>query len=160
MSFMEFWGEQTNPGSVGRVGISTEHAACTSPVLVWGRVLFLGAAVPVLWMLAAMNIPLPAWQAWTAVIGGTLIYAGIAYFVDPQPDMENIGWCGGFVDNPCRYSDDLNRNLVGLQILFGPGRFMVESAADWLALMFPPNDEDSFDPPSTSTPHPIRPSSE
>jgi len=146
MSFMEWWGERTNPGNVGRVGISTDHAPCTSPGLVWARVLFLAAAVPTLWTLAAVNLPLPGWQAWAAVVGGTLIYAGAAYFVDPQPDMENIGWCGGLVDHPWRYSDDINRNLFGLQILLGPGRFLVESVADWLALMTRSDEGERFDP--------------
>jgi len=73
----------------------------------------------------------------------TLIYLAIAYHVHPQPDMENIGWLGGLLDHPFRYSDDINRFLVFLVILLWPGRFIAESFVDSFRLLLHARDRNS-----------------
>ena len=130
MSFLEFWGERTNPGQVGSVEIRAEHDVCRCRPLVWARFILVMLAIPALWGVGAFYIPLPLWQALTLVVGSTLIYVALSYSLDPKPDTENLGWAGGLIDDPLRYSDDLNRSLMSLKILLGPGRFVAESVAD------------------------------
>ncbi len=133
MSFYEFWGERVDPGKVGKVALSTEHEACTCRPLVLGKLLFVTIVLPVAWALVIPYVPLPAFQAAVLVVGITLIYVAISYFLDPQPDTDNLGWCGGLVDHPWRYSDDLNRWLMTLKIVLAPGRFVAESVLDVIA---------------------------
>jgi hypothetical protein len=38
--------------------------------------------------------------------------------------MGNLGWFGGRMDNPFRYSDDINRFMLFLKVLFIPGRLL------------------------------------
>lgn len=133
MSFYEWWGESVDPGKVGKVGLATEHEACTCRPLVIARFLFVVIAVPVAWCLIVPYVPLPTVQAAVLVAGITLIYVAASYFIDPQPDTDNVGWAGGLIDHPWRYSDDLNRLLVMFRVLLGPGRFVAESILDAMA---------------------------
>jgi hypothetical protein len=134
MSFLEFWGERVDPGSVGTVAVGEEHEACQCRPLVWARFVFVVIGLPVLWFFAVPYVPLPTPQAWAAVVGGTLIYVALGYLVDPQPSMDNIGIAGGMIDHEWRYSDDVNRALLAAKVFLGPGRFVAESLADMMAV--------------------------
>ena len=66
-----------------------------------------------------------------------LIYAGvwvvaflIARFVTFSPDMNDLGWAGGLIDRPFSYSDDYNRHLLFLKVLFSLPKFILHTAAD------------------------------
>lgn len=48
-------------------------------------------------------------------------------FVHPYADTSNLGWLGGLVDDPFRWSDDWNRSMIFLKILLMPGRFVGRS---------------------------------
>jgi hypothetical protein len=52
------------------------------------------------------------------------IYCFAGYLIMPKPDYSNMGWAGGLLDNPFRFSDDINRMLFGLKVLLYPGRFV------------------------------------
>ncbi|MBN2474447.1 MAG: hypothetical protein JXB62_07550 [Pirellulales bacterium] len=134
MSFLEWWGESVDPGKVGTIDLSGEHEACQCRPLVWGRLLCIVIGLPVFWYLTVPRVPLPTWQSALLVIGGTLIYVAVAYLIHPQPDLKNIGPAAGMIDHPWRYSDDLNRLLLGVQCVLGPGRFIAESLLDALVL--------------------------
>jgi hypothetical protein len=141
MSFLELWGEQVDPGRIGTVEVGQEHDRCRSATLVWLRFITVVVGLPVIWYFSIREIPWPLWQASAAVIGGTLIYVAAAYLLQPEPDMSNMGWCGGLIDNPVRWSDDANRLLVSLAIVLGPGRFVAESVFDAIAMLSPPDEE-------------------
>ena len=141
MTFLELWGEQVDPGPVGTVEVGQEHEPCRSGPLVWLRFLTVVIGLPALWYYAIREIPWPLWQAAAAVIGGTLIYVAVAYLTQPEPNMDNVGLCGGLIDHPCRWSDDMNRFLITLAIVLGPGRFVAESIFDAIAMLSPPDEE-------------------
>ena len=135
MGFYEYWGEEVDPGKVGKVELGTEHEACRCKPLVIARFLAVVIALPAIWTITIPLIPLPTWQAAAAVIGGTLIYVAVSYLVDPQPEMDNLGPAGGMIDHPWRYSDDVNRTIAGLAMILGPGRFIAETMLDCSTLL-------------------------
>ena len=51
-------------------------------------------------------------------------YFVLALFLRPKPNYENMGWAGGLIDNPFRYSDDINRSLFWANIYLYPGRIL------------------------------------
>lgn len=71
----------------------------------------------------------------SAGLGVLAAYLLVAYFVRPRPTTTNIGWAGGLVDHPFRWSDDLNRGLLFLRVLLWPGRFAVSAMRDMLGLI-------------------------
>ncbi|MEE9603126.1 MAG: hypothetical protein V3V75_07465 [Thermoguttaceae bacterium] len=130
MSFMERWGESVDPGNTGNVDISAQHETCRCLPLVAARFVAVVIGLPVAWYKIIPHVPLPLFQAIALVIGGTLVYVALAYLINPQPDIENLGWAGGLIDHPWRYSDDINRTLLTAQCFLGPGRFIAESLLD------------------------------
>lgn len=63
------------------------------------------------------------------LIGGviTLIYCIMGYFAVPDPDMDDLGWAGGLINNPFRISDNINRTLLFFRIALAPGKFLAET---------------------------------
>ena len=62
------------------------------------------------------------------------VYGAIGYWVSPRPNYQNVGFFGGVIDHPFRWSDDYNRTLGVLRILLWPGRFVSVSLRDLLRL--------------------------
>ncbi|MFO0914578.1 MAG: hypothetical protein U0795_16590 [Pirellulales bacterium] len=67
---------------------------------------------------------------YVAVISVLIVCLVTAYFVRPVPDYRNLGWFAGMMDNPLRYSDNINRTLLFASVLLVPGRFLVKSVFD------------------------------
>jgi hypothetical protein len=150
MSFYEYWVESSSGrrGPTGTIKVGEQHEACRCKPLVVARFIFVVIGLPAIWFFTVPLVPLPLWQAAAAVIGGTLIYVAVSYLLDPQPDMDNMGVAGGLIDNPFRYSDDINRHLATLAIVLGPGRFVAESVMDIGVLFEQPSEPEEFAPPA------------
>ncbi|HEX6574412.1 MAG TPA: hypothetical protein VF042_05525 [Gemmatimonadaceae bacterium] len=128
MSVFEWIFEQNNRGPSGTVDFDSPapHVA-RRPIIIMRSVIavvILGGAV---WMIAISGDP---------VAGGLLlaIYLVASYGLAAKPDMSNTG-VAGIIDHPFRYSDDVNRYLVGMRLVLWPGRLVLGSLRDliWLA---------------------------
>jgi hypothetical protein len=132
----EYLGEQIDPKNIGTFEFNTEHEAPKRPLwLVLLKLFGLLAMLPIGYVLVIPLLPLPAWQSISVASGILLIYIGLAFFVRPEPDTDNLGWAGGLVDDPFHYSDDANRWLLLLHCALGPGRFASEAILDACALL-------------------------
>ena len=60
-----------------------------------------------------------------------LIYLFISSIIRVKPNTENLGWVPFIIDNPFRFSDDINRFLVVIRILFMPGKYISRSIVDF-----------------------------
>lgn len=130
MSFYEYWCEQYDPKPVGSVDLNIEHIAQKSLGVILFKVFASAILSAGLFWLPFHYLPLHGWQS-IAVAGGImLLYIGVAFFCIPKPDMSNIGYLGGMVDNPFRYSDDMNRGLMFFAALLMPGRFVASTVLD------------------------------
>lgn len=69
-----------------------------------------------------------------ALAGGVfLLYLCVGYFIRPKPDLSNVGYAGGLVDDPFRYSDDRNRSLLFFAILLLPGYLLARPVVELFA---------------------------
>lgn len=98
------------------------------------KVVALVAILPAGFALVVQLIPLPPLQASLVTAGVLLIYSGLAYFIRPEANTDNMGWLGGAMDDPFQYNDDINRVLFKAHCLLGPGRFVAQSIVDLLTL--------------------------
>ncbi len=131
MSLFEWMAESHNPGPQGSLGL--EGASRRPPRGdVVPRFVFalaiLGAAGFFLFV-TGLAVAYPA-----LTLGLVAAYLVISYFARPEPDTSNLGWFGGWMDNPFRFSDDVNRTLLFLKIVLLPGRFVSESVVDFVCL--------------------------
>jgi hypothetical protein len=98
------------------------------------KIVALLAILPVGFALVVPLIPLPPLQACVVIAGVLLIYSGLAYFIRPEANTDNMGWLGGAMDDPFQYNDDLNRLLFKANCLLAPGRFVAHCIIDLLTL--------------------------
>jgi hypothetical protein len=135
MSLFEWLGESWDPGDVGgcEVGARGRETRPRWVVLfffVLAAALLSGAAYA-LWF----QLQLRSGQFWLFCGTATLLYLLLGYFVHPEPDFDNVGWFGGMMDHPFRYSDDANRFLLFLMVALFPGRLLAESLWGGLRLV-------------------------
>ena len=133
MGWLEWLGESWDPQSPGAVtfggpGDDEDNDGPSVPGLVIRFGIAVGALATVYYLLFAYLLPL-TWQAVCITSAVVFAYLLIARFVRPEPEMDNLGWLGGLVDDPFHYSDDINRFLLFLLIVLAPGRLI----ARWLA---------------------------
>jgi hypothetical protein len=77
----------------------------------------------------------PLWKAIATALAAMTVYTAVAYFVRPEANTDNMGWFGGFGNDPTQYSDNFNRWLWKLHMFLGPGRFTAETLLDTCVLV-------------------------
>lgn len=134
MGLLEWLGETCSPGPIGdvHVGRGRRKRVTRRYVLATGvlSLLLLGGST---WLMLGRE----GASTWLVLVG-VAAYLVAAYFVHPKPETSNLGWLGGLVDHPFRWSDDANRLLLLLLMLLLPGRFVAESLVDLCALIWRP----------------------
>ncbi len=132
MGLFEFIGEAMNPGSVGRIqsnkGINKNVNIRT---LVLKSIISVGIIVGLYFLIFGRSFHL---KGLLIYLGIMIVYCLIGFYIVPKPDYSNIGWLGGLIDHPFRYSDDLNRMLIFLVIVLYPGRLISTTVATWIWL--------------------------
>lgn len=58
-----------------------------------------------------------------------VVYLMIASVIRIKQDHDNLGWMPFLVNNPFRFSDNINRFLLILNLLFLPGKYILRSVA-------------------------------
>lgn len=127
------WQGQASYHKAGEIQVNQHYYTQTKPAwLVCLKLLGLAAMVAVGYAIAIPSLRevLPLWQTIVLVAGVMLVYTGIAFFVRPEADGDNMGIAGGFANDPFQYSDNINRCLWNLHCLLGPGRFAAETLLD------------------------------
>jgi hypothetical protein len=131
-SYTEIRG-QASYHKAGEVRVNHHYYTTRKPgLIVLLRLLGLAAMVAVGYGIAVPTLKefLPLWQVMVLVAGAMLIYTGIAFFVRPEANGDNMGIVGGLGDDPFQYADDVNRLLFKWHCLLGPGRFAAETLLD------------------------------
>jgi len=135
MSLFEWMGERYNPGSVGSVQFGRGGGSSRTNGVVIVRFCIAYAVIGAVYYFVFTNLCKASLENVGITTGVLSGYCLFAYFFRPEPDTSNMGWCGGVLDNPFRYSDDINRFLLGLKIILLPGVFVADSVVDICLLM-------------------------
>lgn len=126
MTPFEWWGERKNPGTVGHVSSHVPLPSTVSAVMLYARGLVgLSMIAGAVFLIVQTANP----EMWFALFA---VYLIVAYRIRVRPDYSNIGWMGGFIDHPFRWSDDVNRQLAFLRVVLLPGRFAIAAMRDAL----------------------------
>jgi hypothetical protein len=123
----------------GTVEINSEYVTRKKPV--WLVLLKLAGVAAMVAVGAAIGVPtllefeFPLWQAIAITVGGMMVYMGVAFFLRPEANTDNLGWGGGLANDPFQSSDNVNRFLWKLHCALGPGRFTAETLLDLCVLI-------------------------
>jgi hypothetical protein len=132
----EYIGEQSDPRPAGAVRINTFYETRRLPA--WHVALKLVGSASMIGVglfITIPLIPLATWQSLALASGLMLLYVGFAFFVRPEPNGDNMGFLGGFVNDPFHFSDNINRGLWKAHCCLGPGRFIAETILDCCTLL-------------------------
>jgi hypothetical protein len=104
-SFSEYQGQSSLLHKHGTVEINTTYVTRRKPLwLVALKLLGVAAMVAVGYGLIVptlLQFSFPLWQAIAVASGAMMIYMGVAFFVRPEPNTDNMGWgLGGMADDP------------------------------------------------------------
>ncbi|MDZ7680516.1 MAG: hypothetical protein U5J63_02110 [Fodinibius sp.] len=75
------------------------------------------------------------WGLYLGICLGEITYLILGFFVQPQPDSDDMGWFGGLINNPFRISDNFNRFLLFLKILLLPGYLIARAILKFITLI-------------------------
>jgi hypothetical protein len=138
-SLTEFQGQSGLLHKSGTIEINTEYCGRKKPAwLVLLKLLGVAAMVAVgaaIAMPTLLELKLPMVQAVAITLGGMMIYTGVAFFLRPEPNTDNLGWGGGMMNDPFQCSDNVNRFLWRAHCMLGPGRFTAETLLDLCMLL-------------------------
>jgi hypothetical protein len=136
-SYTEWQGQARTLDKHGEIEINTEYVTRRKPAW-WVLVKLSGLAIMVAAAygiaLPSLVLYLPLWKAIVVIAGVMLIYLGLAFFIRPEANTDNMGLFAGLVNDPLQYSDDINRSLWHLSCLLGPGRFAATTLLDLCVL--------------------------
>lgn len=127
-------GEIIDPGSVGTIEAAAPEIQSRPRTTIIVHFTFaLGLFLAIVVGLCLWNWGHWGWLAFWLII--LAIYLFAAHYLTPTPDYDNMGWCGGWLDNMFRFSDDLNWYLWILKIVLMPGAFLTVGMRDGFLLM-------------------------
>ena len=96
--------------------------------------------------LACLITPM-IWQAFQTRSGlDALIIAGVVWIIEAvylvsahylilEPDMDNLGWSGGLMNDPFQFADNQNRIILFVKIILLPGRIINACFKDFTYLI-------------------------
>ena len=131
VGWYEIVGERADPKEIGKIRVNTFYETQKKPFwLIALKLLGVAAMIAVGFAMFLPFSPLLLWQSIVAISGVMLIYVGLAFFIRPEPNGDNMGFLGGFFNDPTHYSDNVNRALWNVHCMLGPGRFIAETILD------------------------------
>lgn len=135
MGLLEYIGEIMNPGKTGTVDITKRKRKKYEIHLgmLIGKTILSIAIVSILYyFFCGMSFQ---WKESLLFVSGITIYSVIGYYILPKPDYTNLGWFGGFFDNPFKISDDVNRMLILARVVLSPGRLISTTVLYWIDVL-------------------------
>ncbi|WP_425618318.1 hypothetical protein NA78x_002022 [Anatilimnocola sp. NA78] len=135
-------------GARGQIELNSTYVTKRKPgwlvLLKWcGLALMITVGYVIAWPI--LSPALHPLQCAGMIAGAMCIYTGIAFFVRPEPNGDNMGALGGIVNDPFQRSDDYNRGLFNMHCMLGPGRFASETLLDTCVLLGIAKEEEILD---------------
>lgn len=135
MGIFELLGELINPGPVGNIDFQDEDHKLRKKLVVIRFVLAVLILLGVEYLIIFTMNPFNSYLQLLKLHAIFLTYLLLAYRLRVNPDYDNLGWVPFLINNPFRISDNINRFLVLLNVLFLPGKFVAHSVVGFFRVM-------------------------
>lgn len=132
MGLFEFIGEAVRPGKIGTIKIKKGKKEKRIILLIAKTILSVAMISFIYCLIFGISFRLKECSVFIAILA---IYSISGYFVSAKPDYSNVGWFGGFVDNPFKISDDVNRMIVFFMVMLIPGKLISTTVVSWIHLL-------------------------
>jgi hypothetical protein len=132
MGLFEIIGERRNPGPIGKIDFSDKYNSIQKKHI---TIRFIFSLI-IIGIIEYLLIYETGWRnkMTNLLISNIvlLIYLVISLFINIRPNFNNTGMRSFLFDNPFRYSDDINRYLILLKVIFEPGKFISKSIVGYI----------------------------
>lgn len=127
MGILEIIGELINPGPVGKVDLNDNDYDIRQKLIPIRFIISLIIIGIIEYLFVFQKDYLNNFSELLKVNAFLIFYLLIASIIRVRPDYDNLGWVPFLINNPFRFSDNINRFLVTLNLLFTPGKFISKS---------------------------------
>jgi len=127
MSLFEWFCERKKLGPMGTVGLGSKKLAQRSNGLILLRFIIAISLIGYFYYIIASSFLGGTLSVYVMITVFLTFYCIVAYFIRPEPDLSNMGWAGGLINNPFKITDNWNRKLMLFKILLMPGVFITGS---------------------------------
>lgn len=86
---------------------------------------------PMIWIASRTPGTIDAFWNVVFVFIGEVIYLFLARYLILEPDMENLGWYGGLMNDPFQIADNHNRIILFFKSILLPGRMIYIGLVDF-----------------------------
>ena len=125
MTLFEWFFERNSPGPVGHIQRSEDQDDWSNGMIIVCGVFAIIALGTFIWYATLEN----AFDTKINVHGLRAALLALYLFVAASytvyPDTNNMGFLGGMINNPFRYTDNINRFLVFILIFLIPGKLVM-----------------------------------
>jgi hypothetical protein len=127
MGIFEIIGEFINPGTVGKVYLNDDDYNIRQKLIPIRFIVSLIIIGLIEYLLIFQTNSDNDSAHILKVNIGLFIYLLISLFINIKPDYDNLGWVPFLINNPFRFSDNINRFLMILNFFLTPGKFISKS---------------------------------
>ena len=131
MGIFEIIGELINPGAIGTIDVENKPDNSKQKFIIARFVVSLILIGLVEYWLFTKTVYGISLGYMMKANGALAIYLLIGYFIQVKPNYDNLGWIPFIINNPFRFSDNINRLLVLLMVLFIPGKYVANSIVEF-----------------------------
>ena len=133
MGLIEFIGEIYNPGKVGEIDFNRNSKPPRRKYILL-KFLIAALAITGIEYLFVYTFYETKIKDILPPNGFLFAYLILSYKINITPDYQNTGWVPFIIDNPFRFSDDVNRASIMIKGLLWPGKFITTSFVDFYYL--------------------------
>ncbi len=126
MGIFEIIGELINPGSIGKLGFNDNENHVRQKFIPI-RFIISMVIIGIIEYLFLSELNYLDFSYILKINVFLIIYLLISYIINIKPEYGNLGWVPFLINNPFRFSDNINRFLLILKILFMPGKYISRS---------------------------------
>jgi len=131
MSLLEIIGESANPGPIGRISRKREPDSPKNKNLLFHFLIAVTSLFIVEYTYLDTNKGTQMNIDFWIFNGILLAYLLIGYYITIIPNTSNLGWVPFVIDNPFRFSDDINRFSILMMLLLMPGKYVLGSLINY-----------------------------
>ena len=114
-------------GRMVLTGEASGHRPVNAAALVFLWILGIGCIAGSAYGLFYFDVPLDTPKRILIFVVVWIFYVLAAVAFDPDPDMNDLGWFGGMMNNPFSLSDDYNQMLLFFKIVLIPGNVVLQA---------------------------------
>jgi hypothetical protein len=121
MRLFDWLGQAFKPGPIGHIYTNAQPFLPAGVKRIW-IILFFILGLSILALLIWLGFQ--AEDKITA-FASIIAYLLVSHYITPKPEMTNMGWLGGLINNPFRVSDNYNRWLFFFSAVLIPGKLVI-----------------------------------